>query len=383
MMLHQRGVDSEVGTQPGAYGGGTLHRRGRVGGHRLRHRAPPPAPCARRSALTNAVVAVDMAVSPDGKQLAVVARPGNAGTDQQLHLLLGHRGDQATRRPEKPCVAGGRTVPPMADPMPTRPRTDGAPEPNRVPAAQRRGHRGGLRQRGATSWCRAGSRPRCRSSPSGWRPSCWPPSARPTSGHQLFHAATTGKLACASCHPEGGEDGRTWKFVGSGRAPDAVAARRDHGHGPVPLERRLPSLDHLMHDVFEGRMAGRPARSRAGAVPGALAGQVPTIKPSRWHATGGGRARPGAVRELGRRLRHLPQGRRLHQRQQLRRRHRRGLPGAPAAQPGLPRAVHARRLRHHAGRSLHGKCGGDDRHGLTSQLTRPQIADLIAYLESL
>jgi mono/diheme cytochrome c family protein len=28
-------------------------------------------------------------------------------------------------------------------------------------------------------------------------------------------------------------------------------------------------------------------------------------------------------------------------------------------------------------------CGGDDRHGLTSRLTQAQIADLIAYLESL
>jgi hypothetical protein len=30
-----------------------------------------------------------------------------------------------------------------------------------------------------------------------------------------------------------------------------------------------------------------------------------------------------------------------------------------------------------------GACGGDDRHGLTSKLSQAQIADLIAYLESL
>ena len=32
-------------------------------------------------------------------------------------------------------------------------------------------------------------------------------------GHALFHANAGGGLACASCHPEGGEDGRVWRFA--------------------------------------------------------------------------------------------------------------------------------------------------------------------------
>lgn len=34
-------------------------------------------------------------------------------------------------------------------------------------------------------------------------------------GHTLFHANTRAGVACASCHPEGHEDARTWRFVGA------------------------------------------------------------------------------------------------------------------------------------------------------------------------
>ena len=35
-------------------------------------------------------------------------------------------------------------------------------------------------------------------------------------GHFLFHASTRSTLACASCHPEGGDDGVVWTFGGTG-----------------------------------------------------------------------------------------------------------------------------------------------------------------------
>ena len=40
--------------------------------------------------------------------------------------------------------------------------------------------------------------------------------SRADTGHQLFHINAGGGLACASCHPEGGEDGRVWKFACQG-----------------------------------------------------------------------------------------------------------------------------------------------------------------------
>jgi hypothetical protein len=41
-------------------------------------------------------------------------------------------------------------------------------------------------------------------------------------GHLLFHSNAGAGIACASCHPEGGDDGVTWSFqgIGSRRTPD-------------------------------------------------------------------------------------------------------------------------------------------------------------------
>lgn len=49
--------------------------------------------------------------------------------------------------------------------------------------------------------------------------------SRRDTGHDLFHQDAGTGLACASCHPEGGDDGRVWTFV------------------PGPLERRTQPLD--------------------------------------------------------------------------------------------------------------------------------------------
>ena len=51
---------------------------------------------------------------------------------------------------------------------------------------------------------------------------------------------------------------------------------------------------------------------------------------------------------------------------------------------GKPRAVHARRLRGDAARSLQDPaCGGGDKHGNVTQLTSNEISDLVAYLQSI
>ena len=43
-----------------------------------------------------------------------------------------------------------------------------------------------------------------------------PGESRKDTGHQVFHMGTSAGLACASCHPEGREDGHTWQFAGLG-----------------------------------------------------------------------------------------------------------------------------------------------------------------------
>ena len=102
-------------------------------------------------------------------------------------------------------------------------------------------------------------------------------------GHRLFHASTPGGLACASCHPEGGEDGRVWQFSGIGARRTQSLRGGIMDTAPFHWNGDLPTLDHLMSDVFQGRMGGgQVAREQVRSL-GRWLDQVPSIKPSSWH----------------------------------------------------------------------------------------------------
>jgi mono/diheme cytochrome c family protein len=71
-------------------------------------------------------------------------------------------------------------------------------------------------------------------------------------GHDLFHrsANPTNGLACASCHPEGREDGHVWRFT-------EIGARRTQtlgGHvletAPFHWDGDMPNIDAIMTEVF-------------------------------------------------------------------------------------------------------------------------------------
>ncbi len=77
-------------------------------------------------------------------------------------------------------------------------------------------------------------------------------------GHDLFNRSANPKngLACASCHPEGREDGHTWKFT-------EIGARRTQtvgGHvletAPFHWDGDMPNIDAIMTEVFVHRMGG-------------------------------------------------------------------------------------------------------------------------------
>jgi hypothetical protein len=48
--------------------------------------------------------------------------------------------------------------------------------------------------------------------------------SRDDTGHEIFHSDQGGQIACASCHVEGGDDGRTWVFTDNGerRTPSVL-----------------------------------------------------------------------------------------------------------------------------------------------------------------
>lgn len=71
---------------------------------------------------------------------------------------------------------------------------------------------------------------------------------------ELFHRNPHGGIACASCHPEGTQDGHTWSFVqlGDRRTQDltgGVSAR-----APFHWDGDFEGADDLMLEVFSNRM---------------------------------------------------------------------------------------------------------------------------------
>jgi hypothetical protein len=74
-------------------------------------------------------------------------------------------------------------------------------------------------------------------------------------GHEAFHASTGLGLACASCHPEGAEDGRVWQFE-EGRRRTQPLYGGVLSTAPFHWGGELVSLDTIIDEVFVTRMGG-------------------------------------------------------------------------------------------------------------------------------
>lgn len=75
-------------------------------------------------------------------------------------------------------------------------------------------------------------------------------------GHDLFHKDSGAGIACASCHMEGGDDGRVWKFNAIGdRRTQAIHVGLE-GTAPFHWDGDVENLHELMSQVFVGRMGG-------------------------------------------------------------------------------------------------------------------------------
>lgn len=72
----------------------------------------------------------------------------------------------------------------------------------------------------------------------------------------IFHSNSGASVACASCHPEGGEDGRVWQFDTLG--PRRTQSLRGHVGGTEPFHwnGELATFDSLVGEVYLRRMGG-------------------------------------------------------------------------------------------------------------------------------
>jgi len=208
--------------------------------------------------------------------------------------------------------------------------------------------------------------------------------SRADSGHAVFHANASGGLACASCHPEGGDDGRVWHFADVGPRRTQSLRGGILATAPFHWNGDLKDMGHLMTEVFATRMSGAslsPAHHRAvarfvdsiplvaqgtPADPEAVARgkalfEDPVVGCATCH--GGSLATDNRTVDVG--------------------------TGRAIQVPSL-RGVAARAPYMHDGcaptlaaRFAPGACSGGDRHGRTSHLSPAEIANLTAYLETL
>lgn len=235
VIVHQEESSRPVPThQPGAYGGAGGMGEGPDGGISglvdsvvtVLSGGPIEAPPVDIS-LPDMVLPVDIALSPDGKQLAVVAA-GNSLVPVPNVALLSLENGASTR------IAVGQAARATA----TAVAFDGKGEllvQTREPAAL---------------WV---------FDPGGMSPgqSSIPLStdSRADTAHAIFHTLAGAPIACASCHPEGGDDGHVWMLDGAPRRTPSLRGTIA-GTAPYHWPGDKPDIASLADDVYTVRMDG-------------------------------------------------------------------------------------------------------------------------------
>lgn len=208
---------------------------------------------------------------------------------------------------------------------------------------------------------------------------------RADSGHKLFHGnpdAPTATIACASCHPEGRDDGHVWQFEGVGKRRTQSLEGNVMDTAPFHWSGDLPDMSHLMSDVFVDRMRGQPQSERRVEALGSWLREVPTV----------GSAPPRAMSsvERGKALfeSNITDCSTCHSGERLTDNTTVDVGTGEALQvPGL-KGLRNRAPYMHDGcaQTLHERfdpsCGGT-KHGKIDQLDEADIDDLVAYMMSL
>ena len=227
VMLHQRAQVEAVDTTPGGYAGfGMCPGAGIV--HDAVSFIQPAMPPSVATALAMTTLAVDIAVSPDGSQIGVAA-PGNA---------FG---------PTVSTYPTGLLQVPMGGPGPCSPPPGGGPgaSGDQFIAVAFDGQQRLVAQ----------SREPASISVAGISIALPAPSVY-DDAHMVFHTGTKAGIACASCHPEGGDDGRVWQFTGLGARRTQNLQGGVMARMPFHWSGDIPNMNDLVTVVLMGRMVG-------------------------------------------------------------------------------------------------------------------------------
>lgn len=202
-------------------------------------------------------------------------------------------------------------------------------------------------------------------------------------GHDVFHAATSAGVACASCHPEGGEDGRTWTFGDIGRRRTPSLRGGVMKTAPFHWDGDLRDIGELVSEVFVRRMGGPSLQRAALDGLGAWLDTIPAV-PASAPADPSAAARGAALFDapsVGCAECHAGAAFTNNERAAV------GTGGSFQVPPLTGLWLRAPYM--HDGRtaSLRARftdpTAGGDLHGRTSQLTQSQREDLVAFLATL
>jgi len=380
-MVHQRGGAAPVSTSAGGYsqgGGGSpcgpsgiVHSAISVVSSSGEVTESPP--------IQGSVVPVDLAISNDESHIAIV-NAGNWKSDEprvqvfQMSVIIPPGGGSAGTDPSKPDFGG---CPQMAAVMPIfgQATAVGFDKNNRVIVQTR--EPAAIEIRTLSDYPSGGTSKTIKLSDTHVE----------DTGHTIFHlsAAIGGGVACASCHPEAGEDGRTWAFQGFGRRRTQTLRGGIMQTAPFHWAGDESNINALMNDVFAKRMGGGTLTdAHVSALSGWLdkvpaAPRMIPIDPVKIAAVDRGKALFYGDAECS--TCHNGALFTNHKTVDV------GT-GAPFQVPVLT-GIRFRSPFMHDGcaKTLLDRfdpaCGGGDKHGKTSQLSQAQLADVVAYLETL
>jgi mono/diheme cytochrome c family protein len=358
VMLHQTGITDEINPVAGGYTsvrgcGGIVQPGVSV----MDPTNPNPGVVGN---LGNLSLAVDVAVSPDRQKVAI-AVAGNSNSAQGPSIVE-QPISSVTTSPPVPCSMIGTTIsttPPPGQVVAVAYLPSGVLfAQTREPAALWRGDTGGTIALASDS--------------------------RTDTGQYIFHVNAGGGLACASCHPEGGEDGRVWNFLCTGARRTQSIRGGISQTAPFHWDGSEHDFSGLMDDVFSGRMSGPRLNPDQKA---ALQGWIDTI--------------PAMPTTAGLDAAAVERGKAIftdatvgcaacHAGALLTNNLTIDVGTGQAFQIPSLRGVSWRAPFMHNGcaatltdRLTSAACGGGDKHGFTSNLTSAQIGDLTTYLQSL
>lgn len=395
LVLHQRGMVDPVAPAAGGYGGpntcdtivhGCITRIGRDGSTRT------------GPALASLVLAIDLALSPDGTQVAVVAAGNATNTDMfaaettpaLTRVFLTDL--EAATDPKVGCSMDGKHAPCSKARVISPPSVCGViggsggtggtactSDPSGVP--DNVGQPISVAFDGTGSLIVQSREPAMLALGDGTTISLSAVS-RGDTGHTMFHANAGGFLACASCHPEGNEDGRTWNFTCEGPRRTQSLQTGLAGTEPFHWDGSETDFGHLTIDVLQGRMSGPSLLvDQQAALLGWLDAQPRAPKPA---ATDSAAVAHGQAlfQDPARGCATCHAGPRLTNNQTVD-----VGTGGPFQVPSLV-GVGSRAPYLHDGCAAtladrFGSCGGGDRHGITSTLSASDVSDLVAYLKTL